>query len=163
MSQYLMRTRMATTIPTLLALALALGWALRERAYARERAALLASQTVNLDQLKMEVYKDQGKPVGQVGLYVQGETPGCSSLVTGRFIVDPGKSPHPPHVHDDEEILIVESGQGEIICDGKTTKVGPGSVMYSIPNVAHGINNTTQEPLVFTFVKWIPRGASQAK
>jgi quercetin dioxygenase-like cupin family protein len=163
MSRYLMRTRMATTIPTLLALALALGWALRERAHARERAALLASKTVTLDELKMEVYKDQGKPVGHVGLYVQGETPGCSSLVTGRFIVDPGKSPHPPHVHDDEEILIVESGLGEIICDGKTTKVGPGSVMYSTPNVAHGINNTTQEPLVFTFVKWIPRGASPAK
>ena len=30
--------------------------------------------------------------------------------------------------------------------------------MYSTPNVAHGINNTTQEPLIFTFVKWIPRG-----
>ena len=91
---------------------------------------------------------------------MQGETPGCSSLVTGRFIIDPGKSPHPPHVHDDEEVLIVESGHGEIICDGKTTKVGPGSLMYSTPNVAHGINNTGQEPLTFYFVKWTPRGSS---
>ena len=83
--------------------------------------------------------------------------------MTGRFIIDPGKSPHAPHVHDDEEMLIVEAGQGEIICDGKTTKVGPGSVMYSTPNVAHGINNTGHEPLTFTFVKWIPRGTSEAK
>ena len=65
-------------VPTLLALALGLGWGLRERAYARERAAMLASQTINLDQLKMDVFKDQGNPVGQIGLYVQGETPGCS-------------------------------------------------------------------------------------
>ena len=163
MPRYWMRPRLATILLALLALALATGWALRERALARERAAMIASQTINLDQLKMGGYTDQGKPVGHVGLYVQGETPGCSSLVTGRFIIDPGKSPHPPHVHDDEEILIVEAGHGEIICDGKTTKVGPGSVMYSTPNVAHGITNTGSEPLTFTFVKWIPRGSTQGK
>ena len=95
----------------------------------------------------MSTYEDRGNPVGQMGLYVKGETPGCSSLVAGRFIVDPGKSPHPPHVHDDEEVLIVESGHGEIICDGKTTKVGPGSMMYSTPNVAHG----WKETVVFGF------------
>jgi mannose-6-phosphate isomerase-like protein (cupin superfamily) len=148
---------LATALPTLLALALAAGWTSRELACARERVGGLASQTLTLDQIRMSVFKDQDKPVGQIGLYVQGETPGCSSFVTGRFIIDPGKSPHAPHVHEDEEVLIVESGHGEIICGGKTTPVGPGSVMYSTPNVAHGINNTGKEPLTFYFVKWIPR------
>ncbi len=155
--------RRSTLLWSALTVGLTLGWAFRELAHAKERAAALGSQTINLDQLKMSTYEDRGKPVGQVGLYVQGETPGGSSLVAGRFIVDPGKSPHPPHVHDDEEVLVVASGTGEIICDGKTTKVGPGSLMYSNPNVAHGINNTGQEPLTFYFVKWIPRGTSQAR
>jgi len=163
MLQSVARLRLTSIIPTMLALAFGIGWASREVAHGRERATTLVSQTINLDQIKMGVYKDQGHAVGQIGLYIEGETPGCSSLVTGRFIVDTGKSPHPPHVHQDEEILIVEAGQGEIICDGKTTKVGPGSVMYSTPNVAHGINNTGQEPLTFTFVKWTPRGSGQAK
>jgi mannose-6-phosphate isomerase-like protein (cupin superfamily) len=123
----------------------------------------VTSQTIGVDEVKMSIYKDQDNPVGRIGLYIQGETPGCSSLVTGRFIIDPGKSPHAPHVHADEEVLIVESGHGEIICDGKTTKVGPGSVMYSTPNVAHGINNTGSEPLAFYFVKWVPRGARGAR
>ena len=83
--------------------------------------------------------------------------------MTGRFVIDPGKSPHAPHVHGDEEVLIVESGHGEILCDGKATKVGPGSVMYSTPNVAHGIDNTGSEPLTFYFVKWVPKGASEAR
>jgi mannose-6-phosphate isomerase-like protein (cupin superfamily) len=157
------RPRRSTVCWIALTLSLGIGWAFRELAHAGERAAILAAQTLNLDQLKMSTYEDRGNPVGQMGLYVQGETPGCSSLVTGRFIVDPGKSPHPPHVHDDEEVLIVESGQGEIICDGKTTKVGPGSMMYSTPNVAHGLKNTGQEPLTFYFVKWTPRGSSQAR
>jgi mannose-6-phosphate isomerase-like protein (cupin superfamily) len=157
------RRCLTTVLPSLLALLLAVGWTSRELAHARERAAGLPSQTLTLNQIKMSIFKDQGNPVGQIGLYVQGESQGCSSVVTGRFIIDPGKSPHAPHVHDDEEVLIVESGQGEIICDGKTTPVGQGSVMYSAPNIAHGINNTGKEPLTFYFVKWIPRQAGQSK
>jgi mannose-6-phosphate isomerase-like protein (cupin superfamily) len=151
------RIRITTLVPTAIALALGVGWASREAVHARDRAAVLSSQTLNLDQVKMSVFKDQGRPVGQIGIYVQGETPASSSLVTGRFIIDPGKSPHAPHVHADEEVLIVETGHGEIICDGKTTKVGPGSVMFTTPNVLHGINNTGQEPLSFYFVKWVAK------
>ncbi|MFO0890248.1 MAG: cupin domain-containing protein [Isosphaeraceae bacterium] len=157
------RVPLPTVVPMLLVLVLATGWAWREAAFASERRDALVSQTRNLDELKMGVYKDGDNPVGQIGLYFQGVTPGCSSFVTGRFIIDPGKSPHVPHTHEDEEILIVESGHGEIVCDGKTTKVGPGSVMYSTPNVAHGINNTGSEPLTFYFVKWVPRGGSEAR
>ncbi len=157
------RPRRSTLLWSTVTLSLGIGWTFRELAHASERGALLASQTINLDQLKMSTYEDRGNPVGQVGLYLQGETPGSSSLVAGRFVVDPGKSPHPPHVHDDEEVLIVESGHGEIICEGKTTKVGPGSLMYSIPKVAHGLNNTGQEPLTFYFVKWTSRESSQSR
>jgi mannose-6-phosphate isomerase-like protein (cupin superfamily) len=158
-----MRRRLSTVCWIALTLSLSAGWTFRELAHARERAAILDSQTLNLDQIKMSTFEDRGNPVGQIGLYVQGQTQGCSSLVAGRFILEPGKSPHPPHVHEDEEVLIVESGHGEILCDGKTTIVGPGSLMYSNPNVAHGITNTGQQPLTFSFVKWIPRGSSQAR
>jgi mannose-6-phosphate isomerase-like protein (cupin superfamily) len=163
MTRAAVRIRPETVVLATVALALGTGWAWREAAHAAQRSAALASQTLNLDELKMNLFKDGEKPVGQIGLYFQGESPGCSSFVTGRFIIDPGKSPHAPHVHDDEEVLIVETGHGEIICDGKTTKVGPGSVMYSTPNAAHGINNTGSEPLSFYFVKWIPKGSSQTR
>ncbi len=151
--------RKANVLPGLLALVLAVGWAWREAAHAREGKPLVPSQTVNLDEVKMSVYEHEGHPVGHVGLYVEGETQASSSLVAGRFVIDPGKSPHPPHVHPDEEILIVESGRGEIFCEGKTTKVGPGSVMFSAPDVPHNITNTEDEPLVFYFMKWTPKPA----
>ncbi len=154
------RFRRSPLLWAAMSLTLGTGWAFRELAHARERAAQVASQTLTLDQLKMATYEDRGTPVGQIGLYVQGETPGCASLVAGRLVLDPGKSPHPPHMHEDEEVLIVASGHGEIVCEGKTTSVGPGSLMYSTPNVAHGIKNTGTEPLSFYFMKWIPRGSS---
>ncbi|WP_165251440.1 cupin domain-containing protein [Paludisphaera soli] len=151
--------RKANLFLGLLALALAFGWAWRESVHAREGKPITPSKTVNLDEVKMSVYEHEGQPVGHVGLYVEGETQASASLVAGRFIIDPGKSPHPPHVHSDEEILIVESGHGEIFCGGKTTKVGPGSVMFSAPDVPHNITNTEDVPLVFYFMKWTPKSA----
>lgn len=146
-----------TAVLTTLALGLGLGWASREIAFAREKAAALASQTVTLDRVPMKAYEWQGKRAGEIGVYVEGDTPGSSKFVTGRFTIDPGKTPHTPHTHPEEEVMIVESGHGEIVCDGKTTRVGPGSVMYTTPNAPHGIVNTGGQPLTFYFVKWAPK------
>lgn len=154
--------RPATLIPTIFAIVLASGWASRESAFARERAEALKSQTVTVDQVKLGGHKDKGEVVGQAGLYFSGDTPGSTSFVTGRFVLDPGKTPHDPHRHVEEEVMIVESGEGEIFCDGKINKVGPGSAMYTTPNAPHGIVNTGKTPLVFYFIKWAgkPAGGS---
>ena len=151
---------MRTTLPTALALFLALGWAVREVAHANERLANAVSKTMSLDEVKMEVANFDGKRSGEAGIYVAGDTPASSKFVTGRFVIDPGKTPHLPHTHVEEEVMIIESGTGEIFCDGKTTKVGPGSIMYTTPNASHGIENTGKAPLVFYFVKWAPKSGS---
>ena len=86
--------------------------------------------------------------------------------MAGRFILEPGKTNHLPPLHVEEEVLIVESGEGEIFCDGKTTRVGPGTIMYTTPNVPHGIKSTGTSPLTFAFVKWVGKetsGGSSAK
>ena len=148
------RVRPETAVLSALAIALGLGWASREIAFARERAATLESQTVTLDKVEMVEDRYEGTPVGKNGIYFRGDTPASSKFVTGRYAIDPGKSPHPPHTHVEEEVMIVESGTGEIFCDGKTTKVGPGSVMFTAPHAPHAITNTGRAPLVFYYVKW---------
>jgi len=154
------RSRLSTIVPSALALVLGLGWAWREVAHALEHADGVPSQTVTLPSVAMKEFRDQGNPVGTIGLYVSGETPASTKFVTGRFVLDPGKTPHAPHTHVEEEVMIVESGQGMIFCDGKTTRVGPGSVMFTTPNAPHGITNTGTTPLVFYFVKWAPQPKS---
>lgn len=151
--------RPGTVLPTALALALAAGWASRELAFARGEAEQVASQTVTLDRVRMTEARDGGQRTGEIGIYVQGDTPASSNFVTGRFAIDPGKTPHAPHTHVEEEVMVIESGRGEIFCDGKTTRVGPGSVMFTAPNASHGIVNTGDTPLVFTFVKWAGKDA----
>ena len=80
---------------------------------AREKAEQVPSQTVTLDQVTMMEEKNQGKRTGMVGVYFQGDTPASSNFITGRFAIDPGKTPHAPHTHIEEEVMIVERGTGE--------------------------------------------------
>jgi mannose-6-phosphate isomerase-like protein (cupin superfamily) len=140
-----------------LALILAAGWSYREVAFALDEGRRATSGTINLDQVEMRSFTDKGEAVGKNGVYLAGDTPASSKFVTGRFVLEAGKSPHAPHTHAEEEVMIIESGHGEILCDGKTTKIGPGSVMYTTPNVSHGITNTGSEPIVFYYVKWESR------
>jgi mannose-6-phosphate isomerase-like protein (cupin superfamily) len=137
-----------------LALVLAAGWSYREAAFALGQGKEVTSRTINLDQLQLGDFMDKGELVGKSGVYLAGDTPASIKFVTGRFVLQPGKSPHAPHTHAEEEVMIIESGHGEIFCDGKTTKIGPGSVMYTVPNAPHGITNTGNEPIVFYYVKW---------
>jgi len=140
-----------------LVLVLAAGWSYREVAFAVVQSQASKSVTINLDQVQMGNFMDKGELVGKNGVYLAGDTPASTKFVTGRFVLGPGKSPHAPHTHAEEEVMIIQSGQGEIFCDGKTTKIGPGSVMYTTPNAPHGITNTGSEPIVFYYVKWAGR------
>jgi mannose-6-phosphate isomerase-like protein (cupin superfamily) len=95
----------------------------------------------------------------RVFTHCNGPTDQLDGLCAGICVVDPGASPHPPHQHPEEELMIVASGTGEIECAGKTTLVGPGAVMYCAGGVMHGITNTGQLPMTFYWSKWLAKAA----
>jgi mannose-6-phosphate isomerase-like protein (cupin superfamily) len=95
----------------------------------------------------------------RVFTHYNGPTDELSGLCAGMCVLDPGSTPHPPHQHPEEEFMIVASGTGEIFCDGKTTHVGPGAIMYCAGNVWHGITNTGKLPLTFYWSKWLGKRA----
>jgi mannose-6-phosphate isomerase-like protein (cupin superfamily) len=94
----------------------------------------------------------------RVFVHYNGPTDQLTGMCTGMAVLDPGATPHPPHTHPEEEFLIVADGTGEIICDGKTTQVGPGAIMYCAGNVTHGITNTGKVPMTFYWSKWLAKG-----
>jgi mannose-6-phosphate isomerase-like protein (cupin superfamily) len=94
----------------------------------------------------------------RVFVHYNGPTDQLSGMCTGMAVLDPGATPHPPHRHPEEEFLIVSEGTGEIECDGKTTQVGPGAIMYCAGNVLHGITNTGKVPMTFYWSKWLAKG-----
>ena len=93
----------------------------------------------------------------RVFVHYNGPTDQLSGMCTGMAVLDPGATPHPPHTHPEEEFMIVADGTGEIFCDGNTTQVGPGSIMYCAGNVSHGILNTGKVPMTFYWSKWLAK------
>ena len=55
--------------------------------------------------------------------------------------LDAGAAPHPPHRHVHEEMVIVVEGTIEFTVNGKSTRLGPGSVAYAASNDEHGQRN----------------------
>jgi len=94
------------------------------------------------------------EPFGDLAIYYTGATDQVQSMTAGSLRLKPGMSPHPPHQHPEEEFMVITEGTGEIVVDGRTTKVVPGSMMYCAGGTLHGILNTGKAPLLFYFYKW---------
>src|SRR5207245_10675941 len=58
----------------------------------------------------------------------------------------PGQAPHPPHHHEHEELLMLQTGSLDVTIGGKTTRIGAGSVIYAASNEEHGWRNTGTTP-----------------
>jgi len=96
----------------------------------------------------------------RVFVHYNGPTDQLNGLCAGMAVLEPGASPHPPHRHPEEELLIIAGGTGEIECGGKLTQVGPGDIMYCAGDVLHGVTNTGPVPLTFYWSKWLAPAAS---
>jgi mannose-6-phosphate isomerase-like protein (cupin superfamily) len=92
---------------------------------------------------------------GDTRVFFDGPTSQLKAMTAGSLLLKPGMEPHPPHQHPEEEIMIVTTGNGEILVGGKKVNVGPGSMMYSESNQLHGVKNTGSEPLLFYYLKWM--------
>ena len=74
--------------------------------------------------------KSRMKTFGDLAIYFSGATDQVGSMTAGSLRLKPGMSPHPPHQHPEEEFMVITEGTGEIVVEGKTTKVAAGSMMY---------------------------------
>jgi quercetin dioxygenase-like cupin family protein len=66
----------------------------------------------------------------------------------------PGQTPHPPHQHPDEEVLIVREGTVETFLGDRTQRIGPGSVIFQAANQRHTIRNVGDTPATYHVIKW---------
>ena len=69
--------------------------------------------------------------------------------------IQPGKSPHAPHHHPDEELMIIREGTVEVLVNGEWKRIGPGSVFFAASNVEHGLRNVGDVPAVYHVIRWI--------
>lgn len=77
--------------------------------------------------------------------------------------LQPGESPHEPHQHPDEEVIIIREGLVETLLGTRTQRVGPGSVIFQAANQPHAIRNVGDTPATYHVIKWNSPGMLKAR
>ena len=96
---------------------------------------------------------------GAVRQVMRTPTPTLDELEIHISTLAPGKSPHAPHQHEHEELLIVKEGTLETFQSGATRRVGPGGIIFQASNELHNVTNVGTSPATYFVIGWtIPGG-----
>ena len=112
-------------------------------------AAVLGSRVFDWNEFKVEQTK-----TGSTRKVVQQPTATLDELEIHITTLNPGETPHAPHKHPDEELLIVKEGTVESLVNGELKRVGPGSVIFQAANQLHSIRNVGSTPATYHVIKW---------
>ena len=91
---------------------------------------------------------------GEKRQFFQSPTATLDDLECHVTTLKPGLSPHPPHQHPEEELIIVKEGTVEVLVGGIVKTVGPGSVIFQASNQLHSIKNVGTTNAVYHAIKW---------
>jgi len=98
---------------------------------------------------------------------MEGSTTSLSYFEVHTSTIEPGKAPHPPHTHaDQEELIIIKEGSLKITINGVSNILGPGSIAYAMPGDEHGMINvgkTNATYYVFKYKSKLPMELERAK
>ena len=97
---------------------------------------------------------DKPTGVGSVRSFFTVRTPTLERLEVHVTTLNPGQSPHPPHRHPNEEMIILRQGTVEALINGEWKRVGPGSVIFFASNQLHGLRNVGTEPAVYHVINF---------
>ena len=61
---------------------------------------------------------------------------------------------HKPHTHNETEIILVLSGDTEMLIDGKTYNASAGDLYFANSQLLHGISNATDKSCKYFAFKW---------
>jgi uncharacterized cupin superfamily protein len=96
---------------------------------------------------------------GAVRQVMRAPTPTLDELEIHISTLEPGKSPHAPHQHQHEELLIIKDGTLETFQSGTRRKVGPGGIIFQASNELHNVTNVGQFPATYYVIGWTVPGA----
>lgn len=91
---------------------------------------------------------------GSVRSFFKARTATLEELELHATTLGPGKAPHPPHRHPNEEMIILWKGTLEALENGEWKRVGPGSVIFNASNQLHGLRNSGTEEAVYHVINW---------
>lgn len=111
-------------------------------------------------EIPMPLPEEKGKVWRSHHLF-RGSTPILDSIGCHASILSPRNSPHLPHAHAEEELLIVLDGEADLIISdsaevegARLERVKQGDVVYYAPYQHHTIRNSGDKPVTYLMFKW---------
>jgi (S)-ureidoglycine aminohydrolase len=68
--------------------------------------------------------------------------------------LNPGLSSHPPHTHQNEEIILMIDGEGEMILGSKPHRIVTGQTAWVASMLPHNITNIGKRPALYFAIQW---------
>jgi mannose-6-phosphate isomerase-like protein (cupin superfamily) len=84
-------------------------------------------------------------------------TPALADLECHITTLNPGESPHPPHHHPEEELMIIKHGTLAALQGDKTNIVTDGGIIFEASNEFHGLTNVGTDQATYFVIKFAPR------
>jgi quercetin dioxygenase-like cupin family protein len=91
---------------------------------------------------------------GAVRQVVRTPTPTLEELEIHISTLNPGQSPHAPHQHEHEELLIIKEGTLDTFQSGVTRRIGPGGIIFQASNELHNVTNVGTTPATYYVIGW---------
>ena len=92
--------------------------------------------------------------IGERRDVVQAPTSTLDELEIHITTLNPGETPHAPHKHPAEELLVVKEGTIESLVNGEMRRVGPGSIVFQASNQMHTVKNVGTGPATYHVIQW---------
>ena len=91
----------------------------------------------------------------------RGVTPSMEEMGFHLSVLSAGVIPHPPHSHPEEELLIMLSGEADLVMvpenitgEEHRHRLHAGSLVYYPAFYTHTIHNTGNDPITYLMFKW---------
>jgi uncharacterized cupin superfamily protein len=91
----------------------------------------------------------------------RGRTPNAEFMSVHVSVLSPGRCPHPPHAHVEEEVLVVLNGEAEILfaesadeSTARVERVSAGAFTYYPAYQYHTLRNVGAGDLTYLMFKW---------
>ena len=140
-------------------LAAVLGAALAAAPLASGQEPIQGSFAITWDEI-------QARPTGTSGMsrsVLRAPTATLDELEIHVTALPAGKTTHAPHTHPNEEIIVVREGTLEAFQNGKTTRVGPGSLLFMGSNQPHNVTNVGDTTAVYHVINWASPGTLKSR
>lgn len=93
--------------------------------------------------------------------FFRGSTAALDSMSCHAAVLGAGHSPHPPHAHGDEELLMVIDGEADLLVaerpdyeGARALRVTPGDFAYYPAGQHHTIRNPSTSPVSYLMFRW---------